>query len=86
MDIKDYKPEIDFETMLIMLNDDTEEMALAQTELDHLVHSIETNDTVVHVKNNLDDFIRIYCTNWFLRGMKYGAQMQEAVHMKIFNP
>lgn len=79
MDIKDYQPEIDLETMLIMLNDDSEEMSLAQKELDHLVHSIETRDAAVHIKNNLSDFLHIYCTNWFIRGMKVGVGFYRAL-------
>lgn len=79
MDITEYKPEIDLETMLKMLTDDTGEMALAQKELDHLVHSIETHDTAVHIKNNLSDFLWIYCANWFIKGMKYGAQVYAAI-------
>lgn len=75
MIFKKYIKEIDPVTLLWILQNEDAEDNVEKTHFETLMNSIENSESKEHIKNNLTDLLYTVVSNYYVRGMRDGAQL-----------
>lgn len=79
MKIKDFAREMDPYMLLYSLQNEKPCLSLQKKFLSDLIQKIETGEDSQCIKNDLEDLIWEITTDYFARGVQYGAQLYVAM-------
>ena len=79
MKIKDFAREINPYSLLYTLQTEKSCLSLQKKFMAELIEKIENGEDPQHIKNDLEDLIWELTTDYFARGVQYGAQLYVAM-------
>lgn len=75
MKIKDFAREMNPYSLLYTLQNEKSCLSLQKKFMAELIEKIENGEDPQHIKNDLEDLIWELTTDYFARGVQYGAQL-----------
>lgn len=79
MKIKDFAREMNPYSLLYTLQNEKSCLSLQKKFMAELIEKIENDEDPQHIKNDLEDLIWELTTDYFARGVQYGAQLYVAM-------
>lgn len=79
MKIKDFAREMNPYSLLYTLQNEKSCLSLQKKFMAELIEKIENSEDPQHIKNDLEDLIWELTTDYFARGVQYGAQLYVAM-------
>jgi len=79
MKIKDFAREMNPYSLLYTLQNEESCLSLQKQFMSELVQKIDEGKDSQHIKNDLEDLIWELATDYFARGVQYGAQLYVAM-------
>lgn len=79
MKIKDFAREMNPYSLLYTLQNEKSCLSLQKKFMAELIEKIENGEDPQHIKNDLEDLIWELTTDYFARGVQYGAQLYVAM-------
>lgn len=79
MKIKDFAREMNPYSLLYTLQNEESCLSLQKQFMSELVQKIDDGEDAQHIKNDLEDLIWELTTDYFARGVQYGAQLYVAM-------
>ena len=79
MKIKDFAREMNPYSLLYTLQNEKSCLSLQKKFMEELIEKIENGEDSQHIKNDLEDLIWELTTDYFARGVQYGAQLYVAM-------